>query len=91
MEGLTILVAFMMVVSCAAMASAGVVSESEVNVSNPDNTTSTKLNKNPKLALASYYQPIDISVSLSVPSYPLPLNLITDSNKEDITSKWITG
>lgn len=74
---LTILVAFMMVISCAAMPSAGGVSESEVNVSNPDNTSSTELNKNPKLAFSSYYQPINISVNASVPSYPLPLNLST--------------
>jgi hypothetical protein len=45
---LTILVAFVMVVSCAAMPSAVAVSKSEVNVSNPDNTSSTELNKNQK-------------------------------------------
>jgi uncharacterized lipoprotein YajG len=54
---LTILVAFMMVVSCAAMPSAGGVSESEVNLSNPDNTTSTELNKNPKLAFPITLEP----------------------------------
>ncbi|HJH25870.1 MAG TPA: hypothetical protein C5S37_03645 [Methanophagales archaeon] len=69
---LTILVAFMMVVSCAAMPSAGGVSESEVNVANPDNTTSTELNENPKFAFSSYYQPINISVNLSVPPYNCP-------------------
>ncbi len=84
---LTILVAFMMVISCAAMPSAGGVSESEVNLSNPDNTTSTELNKNPKLAFSSYYQPINISINASVPSYPLPLNLSNITNIEDITAK----
>ncbi|MCK4734410.1 MAG: DUF3160 domain-containing protein, partial [Methanophagales archaeon] len=85
-EILTILVAFMMVVSCAAMPSAGGVSESEVNLSNPDNTSSTELNKNPKLAFP-YYQPINISVNLSVPPYQLPLNLSTVTNIENITVK----
>jgi len=38
-----------------------------------------------KFAFSSYYQPINISVNASVPSYPLPLNLSTVSNIEDIT------
>jgi hypothetical protein len=45
---LTILMVFTLVVSCAAMPSAGAISESEVNVANLDNTSSTELNKNPK-------------------------------------------
>jgi hypothetical protein len=83
---LTILVAFVMVISCAAMPSAGGVSESEVNLSNPDNTPSTELNKNPKFGF-SYYQPINISVNLSVPPYQLPLNLSIITNIENITAK----
>jgi hypothetical protein len=84
---LTILVAFMMVVSCAAMPSAGGVSESEVNLSNPDNTSSTEHSEKQELAFSSYYQPINISVNASVPPYPLPMNLSTISNIEDITAK----
>ena len=83
---LAILMAFVLVVSCAAMPSAGAVSESEVNLSNPDNTSSTELNKNPKLAF-SYYQPLNISVNHSVPPYQLPLNLSSITNIENITAK----
>ncbi|RJS84156.1 DUF3160 domain-containing protein, partial [Methanophagales archaeon] len=43
--------------------------------------------KNPKLAFSSYYQPINISVNLSVPPYQLPLNLSNISNIENITAK----
>lgn len=40
-----------------------------------------------KFAFSSYYQPIEISVNLSVPLYQLPLNLSNVTNIEDITAK----
>jgi hypothetical protein len=83
---ITILLAFMMVVSCAAMPSVGGVSESEEKVANLDNTSYTELNKNPKLAF-TYYQPINISVNHSVQPYQLPLNLSIITNIENITDK----
>jgi hypothetical protein len=68
------------------MPSAGAISGSEVIVANPDNTSSTGVNKNTKLAFP-YYQPINISVNHSVPPYQLPLNLSIITNIENITAK----
>ena len=50
--------------------------------------TEAKENKNQQLAFSSYYQPINISVNLSVPPYPLPLNLSNIANIENITAKF---
>ena len=79
---LAILMAFVLVVGCAAMPAGG-----DADAANYDNTSSTELNKNPKLAFSSYYQPINISINLSVPAYQLPLNLSNITNIEDITAK----
>jgi parallel beta-helix repeat protein len=49
--------------------------------------TNTK-NETQKFAFSSYYQPINISVNHSVPPYPLPLNLSTITNIENITTKF---
>jgi hypothetical protein len=51
-----------------------------------ENGTNTK-SETPKFAFSSYYQPINISVNLSVPAYQLPLNLSNITNIEDITAK----
>ncbi|RJS79013.1 hypothetical protein CW713_08860, partial [Methanophagales archaeon] len=48
----------------------------------------TKKTKNPKLAFSSYYHPINISVNLSVPPYPLPLNLSNLTNIDEITAEF---
>jgi len=50
--------------------------------------TEAKENTNQKLAFSSYYQPINISVNLSVPPYPLPLNLSNVTNIENITAEF---
>jgi hypothetical protein len=47
-----------------------------------------KENTNQKLAFSSYYQPINISVNLSVPPYPLPLNLSNITNIEKINAEF---
>jgi hypothetical protein len=49
-----------------------------------ENGTNTK-SETSQFTFSSYYQPIDISVNLSVPAYQLPMNLSTISNIEDIT------
>ncbi|MBE9595206.1 MAG: DUF3160 domain-containing protein, partial [Proteobacteria bacterium] len=51
-----------------------------------ENGTRNK-NETLKFAFSSYYQPINISVNLSVPPYQLPLNLSTVTNIENITVK----
>jgi hypothetical protein len=48
----------------------------------------TKAKENTKLAFSHYYQPINISVNHSVPPYPLPLNLSTITNIENVTAKF---
>ncbi|MCW3129266.1 MAG: DUF3160 domain-containing protein [Methanophagales archaeon] len=44
--------------------------------------------KNPKLAFSAYYHPINISVNLSVPPYPLPLNLSNITNIDKINAEF---
>ncbi|MGB7001231.1 MAG: DUF3160 domain-containing protein [Halobacteriota archaeon] len=77
---LAILMAFVLVVGCAAMPAGG-----DADTANYDNTSSIGHSEKQGLDFFYYYQPINISVNASVPSYPLPLNLSTISNIEDIT------
>jgi hypothetical protein len=79
---LAILMAFVLVVGCAAMPAGG-----DADTANYDNTSSTGHSEKQGLDFFYYYQPINISVNASVPPYPLPLNLSTVSNIEDITAK----
>jgi parallel beta-helix repeat protein len=51
-----------------------------------ENGTMNK-NETHQFAFSSYYQPINSSVNLSVPPYPLPLNLSNVTNIENITAK----
>ena len=44
--------------------------------------------KNPKLAFSAYYHPTNISVNLSVPPYPLPLNLSNVTNIDEINTEF---
>ena len=81
---LAILMAFVLVVGCAAMPAGG-----DADATNYDNTSSTGHSEKQGLGFSYYYQPINISVNASVPSYPLPLNLSTVSNIEDITKLWL--
>jgi hypothetical protein len=77
-----IFMAFVLVVGCAAMPAGG-----DADTANYDNTSSTEHSEKQGLGFSYYYQPINITVNASVPSYPLPLNLSTVSNIEDITAK----
>ena len=81
---LAIFMAFVLVVGCAAMPAGG-----DADTANYDNTSSTGHSEKQGLDFFYYYQPINISVNASVPSYPLPLNLSTVSNIEDITKLWL--
>ncbi|RCV64420.1 Protein of unknown function (DUF3160), partial [Methanophagales archaeon] len=77
---LAIFMAFVLVVGCAAMPAGG-----DADTANYDNTSSTGHSEKQELGFFYYYQPINISVNASVPPYPLPMNLSTISNIEDIT------
>jgi hypothetical protein len=81
---LAILMVFVLVVGSAAVPADG---DAWAKAVNYDNTTSTELSEKQELAFSHYYQPINISVNHSVPPYPLPLNLSTITNIENITAK----
>jgi len=80
---LAILMVFVLVVGCAAMPAGG---DAEGNAVNHDNTSSIKHSEKQDLVFYHYYQPINITVNASVPPYPLPLNLSTITNIENITA-----
>jgi hypothetical protein len=77
---LAILIAFVLVVGCAAMPAGG-----DADTANYDNTSFTGHSEKQGLDFFYYYQPINISVNASVPPYQLPLNLSNITNIEDIT------
>jgi hypothetical protein len=82
---LAILMVLMLVGSCVAMPYA--VSD-ELNATNSDIASSTEDTKNPKLAFSSYYQPMNISVNLTVSPYQLPLNFSNITNIGNITANF---
>jgi flagellar basal body-associated protein FliL len=84
-ELLAILTVFVLLGNCTAMPSAVL---GELNATNPDSASSTEPNKNQKLAFSSYYQPQNISVNLTVPPYPLPLNFSNITNMVNITANF---
>jgi len=82
---LVILMVLMLVGYCTVMSSA---ESDEINATNPDNAPSTEDPKNPKLAFSAYYQPLNISVNLTVSPYPLPLNFSNITNIGNITANF---
>ena len=80
---LAILMVFVLVVGCVTMPADG-----DANAVKYDNTSSMEHSEKQDLAFSHYYQPINISVNHSVPPYPLPLNLSTITNIENITAKF---
>jgi hypothetical protein len=82
---LAILMVFVLVVGSAAVPADGDAGAKAVNY---DSTSSTEHSEKQELAFSHYYQPINISVNHSVPPYPLPLNLSTITNIENITAKF---
>ena len=82
---LTILMVFVLVLGCGAMFADGDAVGKSVN---PNSTSSTEHSEKQDLGFYHYYQPINISVNLSVPSYQLPLNLTNVTNIENITAKF---
>lgn len=82
---LAIFMALMLVGNCVAMPYA--VSD-ELNATNTGIASSAGDPKNPKLAFSAYYQPLNISVNLTVSPYPLPLNFSNITNIENISANF---
>ncbi|RCV63104.1 Protein of unknown function (DUF3160) [Methanophagales archaeon] len=82
---LAILMVFVLVGNCTAMSSA---ESDELNATNIDSASSAEDTKNPKLAFSSYYQPVNISVNLTVSPYPLPLNFSNITNMANLIANF---